>query len=402
MTRRGGADVIVVGAGLAGCGLAWHLADADILILEQAAQPGAEATAQNAGMVRRLGLEPEERALSRRTFDFLCEPGDAWRGLSLSRRVGAVLATAYDPLLLHDAVLHARGAGARIEACDRPAEVAPALNGAHIRKAWHLPDERVADSHALMTGYLRDLRRRGAEVRCGVRVMGLDVANDRVCGVKTEQGTLAAAQVVLAGGAWCAALAADAGLKRPLIPLRRTVVQSDPHPLARRDHPWCWIEDAGIYIRHEAGGWLASPCDEAVDLPRPGPGSRGSPGELARALVADRVGRLLPALADARWSGGWTGLRTFAPDRRPMLGPDPDVEGLWWIAGLGGFGVTCGHAAGEAVAAWMSGRDTPWLQPEGVAPGRHHLGRWPIRARGDLDSARLIDTDAALGLAVRV
>ena len=396
MSRRDGADVIVVGAGLAGCALAWHLDTADVLLVEQGSQPGAEATAQNAGMVRRLGLEPEERALSRRTFDFLCAPGEGWPDGQVSRRVGAILATAYDPLLLHDAVLHARGAGAAIEACDRPAEVAPAMVDARVRGAWYLPDERVADPHALLTGYLRAMRQRGGQVRCGVRVTGLAVIGGEVRGVTTDHGPLFARQVVMAGGAWCAGLAAAAGLRRPLIALRRTLLHSAPHPLARPDHPWCWIEDAGIYIRHEAGGWLASPCDEAVDLPRPGPGSRGAPGELARALVADRVSRLLPALSDARWSGGWTGLRTFAPDRRPMLGADPEVAGLWWIAGLGGFGVTCGHAAGEAVASWMTGRDTPWMHKEGVAPGRHHLGRWPIRTRGDLDSSRLIDTDAAL------
>ncbi len=389
------ADVIVVGAGLAGCSVAWHLGDARVLVLEQAAQPGAEATAQNAGMVRRLGVEPEERALSRRNFEFFCNPPESWRDLPLSRRTGAILANAYDPLLLHDAVLHARGAGARVEACDRPADVAPAMADARVRGAWFLPDERVADPHALLTGYLRDLRRRGHEVRCDVQVTGLVLDGDKIRGVQTNQGPLTAERVVLAAGAWCAALAASAGLKRPLIPLRRSLVHSAPHPLAERDHPWCWLEDAGIYVRPESGGWLASPCDEAVDLPRPGPGSRGPMGDLARALVADRIERLLPALADARWTSGWTGLRTFAPDRRPVLGPDPDLEGLWWVAGLGGFGITCGHAAGEAVAAWMRDEETPWLARDGVDPGRHYLGRWPIRVRGDLDSSRLIDTAAA-------
>ncbi len=395
------ADVIVVGAGLAGCSVAWHLSQrrphSRVLIIDQAEQPGAEATAQNAGMVRRLGLEPEERALSRRTFGFFVEPHESWRDLALSRQTGAILATAYDPLLLHDAVLHARGAGARVETCDRPEEFAPALAGARIRGAWFLPDERVADPHALLTGYLRDLRAQGSEVRCGVRALGLLMEAGEVRGVQTPSGPLRAERVVLAAGAWCAKLAASAGLERPLVALRRTLVHSAAHALARPEHPWCWIEDAGVYVRAESGGWLASPCDEAVDMPSPRSGSRGPVNELARALVSDRFERLLPALEGIRWIGGWTGLRTFAPDRRPVLGPDPEVEGLWWLAGLGGFGVTCGHAAGEAVATWMDGAETPWLKREGVDPGRHHLGRWPIRSRGDLNSARLIDTAAALG-----
>ena len=151
------------------------------------------------------------------------------------------------------------------------------------------------------------------------------------------------------------------------------------------------MDDVGIYVRPEGEGWLTSGCDEAIARPAPGPGSRGPLRELGRALALEKVTRWFPKLEGLEPMGGWTGLRTFAPDRRPVLGEDPDLPGLHWCAGLGGFGVTCGLAAGEAVAAWLMGDEVPFLQqPEAVSAGRRFFSRWPVRPDGDLLRARLV------------
>lgn len=373
-------DTLVIGAGLAGLSVAAHLAPhGSVAVIDQAARPGSEASAQNAGMVRRLGEDPYERALALRTASRL-----AHELAEASRVTGAVLGLVRDPHHLTDGVAHLRAAGVRVEALDRPAEVAPALDGAPLLAAWYLPDERVADAHTLVQHFLATARRHAAQVDCGVPAEALCVDQGRVVGVRTASGIRHAGRVVLAAGAWSGVLAARAGLRRPLFPLRRTLVHSAAHPLSRPDHPWCWIDDAGVYARPEGEGWLISGCDEAHDPPQPGPGSRGPVDPELRALAADKLDRWMPALADARFTGGWTGLRTFAPDRRPMLGADPELEGLWWAAGLGGFGVTCSLAVGEAVAAWVRGQELDWIRPRGVSPGRGLLSRWPVRPRGEL------------------
>ena len=386
-------NVVIVGAGLAGCSTAWHLAgETDVLLLEQGEQAGAEASSQNAGMVRRLGEDPYERLLSVRTHAWLEEPGDDWRDCPPSRRTGAVIALAEEPHELHDAASHLRAQGVRVEACDRPGEVAPALLGAPTAFAWHLPDERVADAHSLITGFLRGARARGAELRCRTRVVALLRQGDRVVGVQTEQGPIHADHTVLAAGAWTSALATDIGLHRPLVALRRSLLQSEPHPLSSDTHPWTWIDDVGVYVRPEAGGFLVSGCDEEIDPPSPGPGSRGSAPPLARALAQHKLATFLPALAPLSLRLGWTGLRTFAPDRRPVLGPDPEAPGLHWAAGLGGFGVTCSYAVGEAVAGWLRGEELPWFDADAVSPGRSWMARWLIRPTGDRNAPRMVST----------
>lgn len=386
-------DVIVIGAGLAGLATAWRLAPhRRVLVLDQAATPGTEATSQNAGLIRRMGDDPFERTLALRTHAFLEALGPDWDGLEPSRRVGAVLALGDEPWHLNDPAAWLAARGVRVERVERLSEVAPVLEGAGPMAAFWLPDERVADAAQVIAGFLRGLTRAGGEVRCGVRVARLRVEGGRVTGVDTDQGPIDAPEVVLAGGAWSGALARTGGLDRPLFPLRRTVLCTPPHPLARPDHPWVWIDDVGIYVRPErGGGWLACPCDEVPEPPPDGPGSTGTASAEMRALTEAKLRRWLPRLSDVTWAKGWTGLRTFAPDRRPMLGPDPALPGLHWCAGLGGFGVTCSPAAGEAVAAWLMGEPVPWLRASAVSPGRASFRRWPIRPDGDLRHTLLID-----------
>jgi glycine/D-amino acid oxidase-like deaminating enzyme len=242
----------------------------------------------------------------------------------------------------------------------------------------------------LLSGFLRGLRRQGGALRLGERVEGLAQEGDRVVGVWVGGALLRAGAVVIAAGAWGQGLAAGIGLARPLAPIRRSLHTTAPHPLSRPEHPWLWLDDLGLYARPEAEGWLLSGCDERLDRPALGPGSIGGLTERGRAELGHKLERGLPALADVGLRGGWTGLRTFTPDRRPMLGEDPDRQGLWWASGLGGAGVTGCFAVGEAVASWMRGEETPWLSRRAVSPGRPFPGRFLIHPSGESWSGQLV------------
>jgi len=388
------ADVIVVGAGLAGLSVAWHLPEElRVTVLDQGRSPASEATAQSSGMVRRMDLDPPDRALARRSFAAFQAPGPDWTRPP-SHCTGAVLALERDPTHIHDAVAHLRAGGVRVEDVHNPADLSPALLDSPILRAWYLPDEHTADVSALADGFLRGLQRLGRKVHCHTEVVGLLVdKGPRLIGVQTRAGPLHADAVVLAGGAWCQPLAAGVGLWRPLIPLRRNLAVCKS---ALQAHgPWVWVDDVGVYVRPENEGWLASPCDETPDRPPPGPGSTGPLAQAQSQLLQTKLARLFPAIGPFEVQRGWSGLRTFAPDRRPMLGADPELTGLWWAAGLGGAGVSSCFGVGEAIATWMAGRETPWLEPSTVCPGRAPLQRWAILPDGDPQNARLISADPA-------
>jgi glycine/D-amino acid oxidase-like deaminating enzyme len=379
------ADVVIIGAGLAGLATAWHLSGRRRVWLVDQGEPGQESSALGVGMVRRLVDDPVERALAHRTACWLERPGPDFDELGASR-TGALIGALGDPSSLHDAVASLLSRGVRVEEA-RPDTLA-LLEGSPVRHVWHLPDEWQLDPPRLVAGYLRGLARTGTPLWTRAQVHALGVSGGRVTSVRTDRGEIAADQVVLAAGAWCARLAQQLGLHRPLFPLRRTVLRL-PSPALGPTPPWLWIDDAGLYTRRADREWWISPCDETVSFPSPGPGSRRDPDPAHLDLALRKVSALLPALRGPL-AGGWSGLRTFAPDRRPLLGPDRDLPGLWWAAGLGGYGVSTSWAAGEAVAAWLCGEETAWLKRELVSPNRKHLGKWPIRPDGEAAHAVLI------------
>ena len=160
------ADVVIVGGGLAGLATAAHLAPhRRVLVLEQGEQVGAEASAQNAGMVRRLGEDPFERALAVRSAQWMADPGTDWPGDPPARMVGAVLGLAVDPFHLHDAVAHLRARDVAVEPLDDPAAVAPALAGSQLQQAWWLPEEQVADPWAILHGLRTTIRLHDGHLR---------------------------------------------------------------------------------------------------------------------------------------------------------------------------------------------------------------------------------------------
>lgn len=382
-------DVIVIGGGLAGLSVAWHLSKTlQVKVVEAGRQLGAEASSQNAGMVRILDHDPVDRSLALRTERFFADLPDDWIATNPTRKTGAILSLAHDVHALHDAAAWVKAAGIPIQSIDRPGDIAPAMLDTPAKVNWYLPSARMADPHALVEGYALGVRHRGGEIQTGVVVKNLISEGGRVVGIETSHGKMWADQVVIAAGAWSAPFAAH--WSPPLHPVRRTLLQTRPHPLSNSNHPWCWMDDIGCYIRPEAGGWLCSPCDETLEETPVGRESTGSPNPHHEGLLSEKINRWFPALGPVQFKSGWTGLRTFATDRRPIMGSDPHTQGIWWATGLGGFGVTTSYAVGEALSYWIQGQKTPWLESDAMHPSRRYPSKWVLFPSGDHNEAQLI------------
>jgi len=365
-------DILILGGGLAGLAVAHALGGRGLRVrlVEQGPQLGAEASAQNAAMARRLVLSAPERALAQVSVPLLAAP--PWEGPPLLRRTGGLVGVV-DPAALPPYEAVARALVAAGVAVERPtaADLPPALRGAALAGAFLLPDDGLVDVDALVQGFSRAARAGGVEIHSGRRAGRLLREGPRVIGAEIDGEPVFAGATVLAGGAWTPHLLEAAGLGLPLRPLARHLLQSEAHPLSSADHPWCWLDDVGLYVRPEGGGWLCSPCDERQRAPAPGPGSAGPVEDAGRDLLARKLLTHLPALGELRLRGGWTGLRTFFVDRHPLLGPDLRAPGLTLAAGLGGCGVSVAFAAGALVAASLCGTAPPvGLNPADFSPGR--------------------------------
>ncbi len=169
--------------------------------------------------------------------------------------------------------------------------------------------------------------------------------------VRTPGGRIACRVVVDAAGAWADGVAAMAGLAPlGLSPYRRHIVVTPPQPFVQPSWPLVWHMTEDWYFRPEVGGLLLSPCDQ---VPWPaGPAQRDS---AALELLAEKLAAGCPPLAGLPIQAWWAGLRTLSPDGRFAIGPDPRLQGFFWVAGLGGHGMTGSAAVGDLAAALLVG-----------------------------------------------
>jgi D-arginine dehydrogenase len=347
--------VVVVGGGVAGAATAWALADAggaEVTLLEQEPQLGAHSTGRNAGILRTLTEAPATTALALETAAFLSAPPAGFSPVPLLDPVGLVL-------------VPAAGSGARLAAwrARKPegsvldldatalARLLPPYRGA-LEGAVLARDEGVIDTAALLEGLVRGARERGVRVRTGARVTGLELAHGAEAPTALLAGgeRLGADAVVIAAGGWAGALARAAGSPLEFQPRLRHLLVTAPEARIDRRWPVVWSEPDGFYARPESGGLLLCACDEAVVAPED---TDARPEVLER--VAGVARRCLAGFDDAPAAHFWAGLRTFSADDAFAVGPDPEVRGLWWAAGLGGHGMSTSIGVGRLAAARLLG-----------------------------------------------
>ena len=351
MRRESTVRVVIVGGGVAGAATAWALARsgrAEVTVLEQEPQLGAHSTGRNAGILRTLTEDPAGTALALETAAFLADPPPGFSEVPLLDPVGLVLVPAPGSEERVASWRALKPAGS-VEGLDRDSlrALLPHYRGT-ARGAVLARDEGVIDTSALLDGLVRAAREAGATFKTSSRVRELPRAtSSQVPRVRLDGGEeLEADAVVIAAGGWAGELARRAGSPLEFEPRRRHLLVTGADPRTDRRWPVLWSEPDGFYARPESGGLLLCACDE----------DRVEPGEPeARPAVRERIAevarRCLVGFDEAPAAHFWAGLRTFAADDGFAVGPDPEVPGLWWSAGLGGHGMSASIGVGQLAAA---------------------------------------------------
>jgi D-arginine dehydrogenase len=345
-------DLAIIGAGIAGASLAAEIsAHRSVILIEAEAHPGYHSTGRSAAFWDEAYGGPMVQPLTTASGPLLTNPPTTFHDGPLMRRRGALhLGTGADASLAETLLADFADSGVRFEQLARAGLEARV---AGLRPDWTLglwePDCCDIDVGALHGAYLRQAKRHGVHLECNARLQSAEWRSGH-WELAANGFTCTAATLVNAAGAWADELASVAGIRQLGIqPYRRTIVQLAVNPEAPANLPLVIGLDGSFYFKPDSGGtlWL-SPHDET-----PSPACDTAPEELDVALAIDRLQQVVD-WDIRRVEHKWAGLRSFAPDRLPVIGPDPANPAFFWLAGQGGFGIQTAPAIARMAGSMLA------------------------------------------------
>lgn len=359
------ASVVVVGGGVIGTSIAFHLAEAgvpDVLLLERGSLAGG-STSKAAGGVRAQfsdALNIQLGARSLEAFDQFAErPGQE---IDL-RTVGYLfLLTTPDDVRTFErsvALQNELGVPSRMLTPAEAARLNPLVRADDVLAAAFHAGDGYCSPESVVLGYASGARRHGATVLTGVEVLGVTTTDDAatITGVVTDAGTVATDTVICAAGPWSAAIGAMVGVDLPVTPLRRQILVTEPLPpqveaLAGPSMPFTIDFSTTFYLHREGPGILLgmSYTDER-------PGVRLDLDDAWLPDLTAAIERRAPALLDVGVAHGWAGLYEQTPDHNAVVGEASTVSRFLYATGFSGHGFLQGPAIGEVIRDLVLGRE---------------------------------------------
>jgi glycine/D-amino acid oxidase-like deaminating enzyme len=348
------AEIVIIGAGVMGASIAYHLAArgcTDVLILEQAETEISGTTARSVAGVRHQFSTEVNVRLSLYSIERLKCFTEEIGGHAELRQVG-YLFLIDDPLTWqqyqHNAAMQRR-MGARVEllAPDQAARFIPQTSTDGLLGATFGPDDGYCDAHGVALGYLNRARALGVRLLRATAANGIAVVGGRVTGVATNAGVISCEIVVNAAGPWAGEVGALAGLHIPVRPYRRCVYMTEPFPQIPGPIPLTVDVGSGFYMRKEQDNVLFGKSNYAE------PPSHNLTvdwewldtvleGGLARFPILERAG-----LAEKLC---WAGSYEITPDHMPILGRHPELTNYLDASGFSGHGIMHSPATGLLIA----------------------------------------------------
>jgi D-arginine dehydrogenase len=363
-------EVCIVGGGMAGASVAFHLAPhARVTLLEREPHVAYHSTGRSAALYAPNYSSDVVRRLTLASGAFLNAPPTGFASAPLLHERGFLLIGRESQREIRDKFeddAQSAGLETRRLAGGELHDLLPALRAESCEWALFDPNAWDIDVDAVLQGFLRGARAFGAKVHTAREVVAIRREGTawHVSGADFE---IRADVVVNAAGAWADELAGRAGVAPlGLVPHRRTAFIFDPpESLAIARWPMVTNADGNFYFKPDAGRLLGSLSEEvpsaAIDV---------QPEDLDVAIAVDRIEHVLDFPVH-RVLRSWAGLRVFGSDRDPVSGFESGESGFYWHAGLGGIGIQTSPALGAFAASMILGQPLPaTLIERGVNPAK--------------------------------
>jgi sarcosine oxidase subunit beta len=379
------ADVIVVGAGIAGSSLAYHLAARSIgTVLIEKRFPAAGPSGRSSALLHLFYLEPELSRLAARGISILRDMRELtgyesdYRDVGMLWVAGEAAAAGYAAAATR--IREDEGGDISVLSLAEFAALAPGLTTEGIGVTIWEPRSGYADPASSTSALARRAGELGARTMMSARMSRVLVEGERAIGIETVDGErIHGGAVVLATGPWTRPHLQAVGVDLPLHVERHVMAAVEVPGTARDVLPFCWCDDVYMnYGRPEGqdlllfGTWAGggtgvrnedAPPAGAIDDPDTyAEGASDAESAEILSFVTPRI----PAVADLGVRRGYAGLYDMSPDDLPVIGPVPGIDQLYVIAGSSGHGFKLGPGVGEAVADLIETGESPLLRPFGA------------------------------------
>ena len=369
------ADVVIIGSGIVGSSVAYHLAQAgcaNVLVIEREAHQGKGSTGKSMGGVRAQFSTPVNIQMSRYSIDFFSRFDEIVGHPADYRAHGYLFCATSQNHLAYLKANRERQIALGVNNVEwvSPEDIVkmvPQLRVDDILGGTFCPTDGFVDPHSVMMGFMLNARARGVRLWLDTKVTGIDVeprdnvseatnlecgdlsplSERRITGVITSRGRVSTRLVVNAAGPWAAEVAKMAGADLPVEPLRRQLVPTEPFDQLPKRFPMVIDMSTGFHFRREGKGILLAWND-----PDETPGFKTDFDTTFVEKILTRAASRVPCLAEAEVNPrrAWAGLYEMTPDHHAIIGPAPNVKGLYFVNGFSGHGVMHSPASGRVTA----------------------------------------------------
>jgi sarcosine oxidase, subunit beta len=374
------ADVVIIGSGIVGSSVAYHLAQAgctNVLVIEREAHQGKGSTGKSMGGVRAQFSTPVNIQMSKYSIDFFSKFDEVVGHPADYRAHGYLFCATNEKHLAYLKANRERQNALGVTNVEwvTPEDIAkmvPQLRVDDILGGTFCPTDGFVDPHSVMMGFMLNAREKGVRLWLDTTVTGIETDGNadvpvrnhkkeertrtsalpalvarRISGVQTSRGFISTRIVVNAAGPWAAQVAEMAGAELPVEPLRRQLVPTEPFDHLPKRFPMVIDMSTGFHFRREGKGILLAWND-----PEETPGFKTDFDENFVEKILTHAASRVPVLAEAEVNPrrAWAGLYEMTPDHHAIIGPAPNVEGLYFVNGFSGHGVMHSPASGRITA----------------------------------------------------
>jgi sarcosine oxidase subunit beta len=401
------ADVVIIGSGIVGSSVAYHLAQAgctNVLVIERESHQGKGSTGKSMGGVRAQFSTPVNIQMSRYSIDFFSKFDEVVGHPADYRAHGYLFCATNESHLNYLKANRERQISLGVNNVEwvSPAdisEIVPQLRADDILGGTFCPTDGFVDPHSVMMGFMLNAREHGARLWLDTQVTGIqveprldaalvppsamaavgtsadskhDLDGRRIAGVVTSRGFISTRVVVNAAGAWAAEVAKMAGADLPVEPLRRQLVPTEPFDQLPKRFPMVIDMSTGFHFRREGKGILLAWND-----PEETPGFKTEFDPAFVEKILTRAASRVPCLAEAEVNPrrAWAGLYEMTPDHHAIIGPSPNVKGLFFVNGFSGHGVMHSPASGRIAADLILHGHSALIEATQLSVDRFAAGR---------------------------